>query len=880
MPIAKRYTLEQSILQYLLIILPTTVLVFYILQNAKNYFSFPQMPWVLWGAYFVMGATLSVFIYRHRYRFTTISAALILVCNFVYYYIKNNSTGEFDGFLLSLQFLSFAIFFCTGWVVGYGLTRSRWFAIFWPALLTVLWVGLQANTRNFSASIIWKTFLPIALYTCYIIYIQLLLGVTVDRAEKPRSSLLPTLLLFVCLLMSIGATVFWLFKKDIYEVAKIWQNKSNKQGQKDMAGSLVKEGTDGAVQKQRGMGLEASQSGKKKELVFVAHLDNYFPDGTTPNPLYYTWTYYTRFDTSTQTFEIDEKMPSNDLFSPDPSHIPLYFAKTDSSVIKNSKSTLSRKIISTDVYNVKLAPDQFLAPSTAFFCQPIAVDTAFKKQYKSAFRAKMWVSNLNSAYFIYNPAGKDAAQLEQFQQRRFDTLRQVLGWNTIIDTTFFKYYTYMPKGENYDSIRALAKHITQQAGTPIDKIIAIRAYFKETDELGQPLFKYTDNPGVPGIPSANKLIYFLLKNRKGYCAYFAGATLFLLRSLGIPSRIAAGFLTVDRADKNPGWYWFYQDQAHAWVQVYFPRYGWIDFDTTIPDSNTQEAPQPDGTPPLQMQNPQWVAKGIVQDVDVSKKLITVQIGELLFKDQQRTITQPMLSALDAQLASIRKDTLTTSINYVKVGDSVVAVSYAEVFKHMALIPNEPIESLWSRFPKPVPIDELRIIPKAIKKDTAVGKPTIIKEKSSHILWITIAFMGFVALTLLLLPWVTLYSYLYTAKKKAPIVLQAHRNFRAVLYYLYQINKRCAHNTLTAWARTQIDPTFQTQFAAFIQCYHQLKYSTQPLNEKQVTFVKTFAYTFMHQTKKIIAMRKKIWYFMQPIRTIYYLYSKGKILWKQ
>ncbi len=71
-------------------------------------------------------------------------------------------------------------------------------------------------------------------------------------------------------------------------------------------------------------------------------------------------------------------------------------------------------------------------------------------------------------------------------------------------------------------------------------------HFLSKDEEGQPLFKYTDNPGIPGLPSANKLTYFLFENRKGYCAYYAGATLFLLRALGMPTRVATGFLTVDR----------------------------------------------------------------------------------------------------------------------------------------------------------------------------------------------------------------------------------------------------------------------------------------------------------------------------------------------
>lgn len=880
MSIAKRYTLGQSILQWLLILLPTTALVSYILWDAKDYFSFPQMPWMLWSLYFVGGATLSIFTYRYRIRFITISTAIILLCNFIYYYIKNNSAGEFDGFLLSLQFLSFAIFFCTGWFAGYGLTRSRWFAIVWSVLLAGLWGGLQITIRNsFNTAIVWEIFLPIAVYACYIIYMQLVLGVANNQAEKVHSSLLPRILLFLCILFAISAGVLWLFKKDIDEVAKIWEDKNTKSNQKGIAGSLVKENGDGTVGKQGGMGLASAQSGKKKELVFVAHLDNYFQDGTTPNPLYYTWTYYTRFDTATETFEIDSLMPSNDLFSPDPSHIPLYFAKTDSNVIKNSKADSLRKVITTEVYNVKLGADEYLAPSTAFFCQPISVDTAFKKQYRSAYRAKMWVSSLNSAYFIYNPAGKDAYQLEQFQQQRFEILRRVPNWDIGADTAFYKYYTYMPKGETYDSINILAKKITQNANTPIDKILAIRDYFKGTDELGQPLFKYTTNPGVPDIPSAKKLAYFLFENRKGYCAYFAGATLFLLRSLGIPSRIAAGFLTVDRASKNPGWYWFYQDQAHAWVQVYFPGYGWIDFDTTIPDPTTQEAPQPDGTPPLQMQNPQWIGKGVIKNIDVEHKKATVEIGEVLFKDQQYPLTQSKTTELDLSLANIKKDTSTIKLSDLKVGDSIVAVSYAEAFKNINTVPNESIENVWPRFPKPAPIDELRVIPKTVKKDNKAGKTKAITEKSSYTLWIILGPIGLLLIGLLLLPWLTLCNYLYKSKKQTSLLLQTHRNFRVVLFYLYQIDKRCAENTVSTWARIHIDPIYQTQFVQFIQYYHQLKYSTKPLNEEQSNFVKTFATSFVREVNKKIPTKKRWWHFMNFIQTIFYLYTKGKILWK-
>ena len=126
-----------------------------------------------------------------------------------------------------------------------------------------------------------------------------------------------------------------------------------------------------------------------KRLVFIAKLDNYFPNSDMPNPLYFTYDYYTKFDTLTQTLEVDSLMPSNDLFQPDPSKFHLYFTKTDSSVLVIAKGYLDRKVVSTEVYKALLSPKEFLAPATAFFCQPIAVEKEYKQQFKSAYRAKM-----------------------------------------------------------------------------------------------------------------------------------------------------------------------------------------------------------------------------------------------------------------------------------------------------------------------------------------------------------------------------------------------------------------------------------------------------------------------------------------------------------
>ncbi|MFN8689318.1 MAG: transglutaminase-like domain-containing protein, partial [Cyclobacteriaceae bacterium] len=119
------------------------------------------------------------------------------------------------------------------------------------------------------------------------------------------------------------------------------------------------------------------------------------------------------------------------------------------------------------------------------------------------------------------------------------------------------------------------------------------------------------------------------KTKAGYCTYYAGASHFMLRALGIPTRFTTGFATIDRSDKNKGWYWFYASQAHAWTQVYFPEYGWMDFDMTIGNEEQQEAPRPDGTPPLPPPEPWLVLNAVAGEVKQAQKNLDATFRELI-----------------------------------------------------------------------------------------------------------------------------------------------------------------------------------------------------------------------------------------------------------
>jgi len=79
--------------------------------------------------------------------------------------------------------------------------------------------------------------------------------------------------------------------------------------------------------------------------------------------------------------------------------------------------------------------------------------------------------------------------------------------------------------------------------------------------------------------SANPLATFLFKDKYGYCQQFAGAMALLLRMGGIPARVAVGFEpgSYNSATKE---YAVADTDAHAWVEVWFPSYGWVAFNPT------------------------------------------------------------------------------------------------------------------------------------------------------------------------------------------------------------------------------------------------------------------------------------------------------------
>lgn len=865
MRISRVHSWKKVLAQLMLLVLPTVLFFFYLLWDLNRFYTILENEWVKQGCYFMAGIVITTVFYAYRFRFITTAALLLIFYYLIYKYVGSISLGEFDAFYLSVQFIVFVFLFSLGWLAGFGFSRSKYFTVFWSILLLAMQIVVVSKTTDIKVNLLISSFAPVLAYAFYIIYTAELIRNMNEDETHFSSFIIRRITGFLLVLLILFLAVFNIFRNDFKAVEKEWGNSQAKYDKGDSKSENMNEkDKDGGIGNKDQTKLSGSLS-KDKQLVFVAKLDNYFDDNKTPNPLYFTSCFYTKFDTLTQTFERDSLMPYNDLYEPDPSRIPLYFVKWDSTVLKNTFATKNRKIVTADIYKVMLSPSRYLAPSTAFFCQPMSVPKEYKEQYKSTYRAKMWVSDLNSAYFIYNPAGNK--MLEQFQELRFNKLREVKKI-TGPDRKFMDYYTYMPDNADYKKITALSKQLTANAPTPIDKMIAIRDYFLSKDGFKQPLFKYSDNPGIPGLPSANKLTYFLFENRKGYCAYFAGATLFMLRSLGIPSRVAAGYLTVDRSSKNPGWYWFYANQAHAWVQVYFQGYGWIDFDTTVPDMNTHQATQPDGTPPTNMPQTFLVADGEITDVDDTKKQIKMNVEKLMYHDKDYTTKIVKEMIIDVSIATITADTGAVKFSSLKKGIHITAVSFDESLKNILADKKDSLASIITKLPVPVPIDEVKVMSKEELKKL---KKKNNEQPTEPIDWIKVAWtllliISALVILLFLSPWI-IWQY-FNTKAKLNNNSKAYYSYRASIYYLNQLGFFRDNMGPQQFAYS-MDLKFGSNFNQFNNVYQKIKYSSLPLSEKEQKLVAEFYKPFIKQIRSKTKFTTRFTKFLNIYNTTHY-----------
>ncbi len=149
------------------------------------------------------------------------------------------------------------------------------------------------------------------------------------------------------------------------------------------------------------------------------------------------------------------------------------------------------------------------------------------------------------------------------------------------DQWISEYFQSTWDGPSYRPLYLAADGIAGKAENPYAAAVALEAWFRSSGG-----FTYDEHPPrARGVPP---LVGFVARTKRGYCQHFAGAMALMLRYLGIPARVAAGFTSGTYSSDRHQWT-VYDRNAHTWVEVWFEGYGWLPFDPT-PGRGTLSGP--------------------------------------------------------------------------------------------------------------------------------------------------------------------------------------------------------------------------------------------------------------------------------------------------
>lgn len=164
----------------------------------------------------------------------------------------------------------------------------------------------------------------------------------------------------------------------------------------------------------------------------------------------------------------------------------------------------------------------------------------------------------------------------------------------------------VPDTPHRDDVVQRAHEVTADAGTPYEQALLLQSYLRSAP------FRYETE--VPD-PVTGDAVWDFLESRRGYCVQFATAMTIMARSLGIPARMAVGFLPGTPTPGSPRTYEVRGDRAHTWPELHFAEVGWVRFEPTPavqsglpplyadPFASTEEEPLPQDEVPTPTATP-------------------------------------------------------------------------------------------------------------------------------------------------------------------------------------------------------------------------------------------------------------------------------------
>jgi len=229
-----------------------------------------------------------------------------------------------------------------------------------------------------------------------------------------------------------------------------------------------------------------------------------------------------------------------------------------------------------------LTPNDYLTLRYIVLMEPIATDAIFVAANPESLRGRFGSEGERAGYkprnsFLFiDRTGSIFNPVHNYAKVRYEATSEMpkvppallRKAPTIYPDAIRETYLQLPPLD--PRIKKLADTITAKSRNEYDKAASIETYLKT---------KYSYTLDLTGPQTNDPLPQFLFVRRAGHCEYFAAAMTVMVRAEGIPARYVTGFLPGEYNDLG-GDYIVRESDAHTWVEVFFPNYGWLTFDPT------------------------------------------------------------------------------------------------------------------------------------------------------------------------------------------------------------------------------------------------------------------------------------------------------------
>jgi hypothetical protein len=133
----------------------------------------------------------------------------------------------------------------------------------------------------------------------------------------------------------------------------------------------------------------------------------------------------------------------------------------------------------------------------------------------------------------------------------------------------WEHYTELPKDERYHRLAADIQRSlrAEYAADPVARALAIKAYLEK-----EATYSFARSYDGAEDPTAE---FLFSEDKRGYCVHLAHAAAYLLRALGVPARVSAGYAVPAENLAGGSALLIKQGDAHAWAEIYLEDHGWV-----------------------------------------------------------------------------------------------------------------------------------------------------------------------------------------------------------------------------------------------------------------------------------------------------------------